>query len=108
MGVGIPQVVADIGGFKEFCNKNNSVLVEAKNHYYLPLAYSPVSGEAASVDTHDLCMGMEVYLNDSVLRQKHGAAARETVLKYTWSSVVDGLKKQLKRAHADILEGNDE
>ena len=27
MGVGVPQVVPDIGGFKEFCNTGNSVLV---------------------------------------------------------------------------------
>jgi hypothetical protein len=31
MGVGVPQVVPNVGGFKEFCNKNNSVLVDAKH-----------------------------------------------------------------------------
>jgi glycosyltransferase involved in cell wall biosynthesis len=108
IGVGIPQVVPDIGGFKEYCTKENSVLVEAKNKYYLPLAYSPVSGEAASVDPHDYCLAMETYLNDTVLKQKHGAAGRETVLKYTWPSVFAGMLKQLKRVHQDVLDGVDE
>jgi glycosyltransferase involved in cell wall biosynthesis len=108
MGVGVPQVVPDVGGFKDYCTSENSVLVEAKNKYYLPLAYSPVSGEAASVDAHDYCLAMETYLNDSVLKQKHGAAGRETVLKYTWPSVFAGMLKQLKRAHQDVLDGVDE
>jgi glycosyltransferase involved in cell wall biosynthesis len=108
MGVGVPQVVPNVGGFKEFCNAENSVVVEPKHQYYIPLAYSPVSGEAASVDAHDLCLGMEVYLNDSVLKQRHGAAARETVLKYSWSSVFTGFMKQLKRVHQDVLDGVDE
>jgi glycosyltransferase involved in cell wall biosynthesis len=108
MGVGVPQVVPDVGGFKDYCTSENSVLVEAKNKYYLPLAYSPVSGEAASVDAHDYCLAMETYLNDSVLKQKHGAAGRETVLKYTWPSVFAGMLKQLKRTHQDVLDGVDE
>ncbi len=108
MGVAIPQVVPDVGGFKEYCTTENSILVEAKNKYYLPLAYSPVSGEAASVDAHDYCLAMETYLNDSVLKQKHGQAARETVLKYTWPSVFAGMLKQLKRTHQDVLDGVDE
>jgi glycosyltransferase involved in cell wall biosynthesis len=108
MGVGIPQVVPNVGGFKEYCSKENSILVEAKNKYYIPLAYSPVSGEAASVDAHDFCLGMEIYLNDSLLKQRHGVVARETVLKYSWPSVMEGLKKQLKRVHQDVLDGVDE
>jgi glycosyltransferase involved in cell wall biosynthesis len=108
MGLGIPQVLPDIGGFKEYCSRENSVCVEAKQRYYIPLAYSPVSGEAAAVNPHEFCAAMEVYLHDSALRERHGAAARETVLKYTWPSVLGGLMKQLKRTHQDVLEGVDE
>jgi glycosyltransferase involved in cell wall biosynthesis len=101
MGVGIPQVVPDIGGFKEFCNKDNSVLVKPKHRYYLPMAYSPVSGEAESCDAHDICLGIEEYLLDSEKLKKHGEEARKTVLGYTWEKATEMLVKRLKQQHED-------
>lgn len=101
MGVGVPQVVPDIGGFKEFCNKDNSVLVKPKHRYYLPMAYSPVSGEAESCDAHDICVGIEEYLLDSEKLKKHGEEARNTVLGFTWEKVTEPLVKRLKQQHED-------
>ncbi len=104
MGVGIPQVVPAIGGYKEFCNDSNSILVKPKHRYYLPLVHCPVGGEAEACDPHDICIGMETYINDSELRSKHGVAAKETVLKYTWESVVKNFVRRLKTAHEDCDE----
>jgi glycosyltransferase involved in cell wall biosynthesis len=101
MGVGVPQVVPNIGGFKEFCNKDNSVLVDAKNRYYLPSVYSPVGGEANAVDPHDLCMGMETYVLDTDKRLKHGEEAKKTVLSYTWERAVEPLVRRLKQVKED-------
>ena len=101
MGVGIPQVVPNIGGFKEFCNANNSVLVKPKHRFYLPMAYSPVSGEAESCDPHDICLGIEEYLLDSEKLKKHGEEARKTVLTYTWEKVMENFVKRLKQEHED-------
>jgi glycosyltransferase involved in cell wall biosynthesis len=101
MGVGIPQVVPDVGGFKEFCTKDNSVLVKAKNRYYLPTAYSPVGGEAESCDPHDICLGIEEYLLDSEKLKRHGEEARKTVLSYTWEKATEMLVKRLKQEHED-------
>jgi glycosyltransferase involved in cell wall biosynthesis len=91
MGVGIPQVVPDIGGFKDFCHADNSVPVPVKNTYYLPMAYSPIGGEVHVVDPHELCLGIEEYLLDSEKREEHGKKARETVLSYKWSDEVKNL-----------------
>jgi len=102
MGVGVPQVVPRLGGFKEFCTDANSVLVEAKNRYYLPMVYSPVGGEAAAMSPEDLCAGMEVYVLDGDKRKAHGEAARKTVHEYTWSRAVEGLVKRLKDASEDM------
>ena len=99
MGVGVPQVVPDIGGFKEFCTKDNSVLVKAKNRYYLPTAFSPVGGEAEACDPHDLCLGMEEYLLDSDKVKKHGEEARKNVLGFTWEKVTETFVKRLKQEH---------
>jgi glycosyltransferase involved in cell wall biosynthesis len=97
MGVGVPQVVPNVGGFKEFCTPENSVLVEPKFRYYLPTVYSPVGGEVNCIDAHDLFLGMEKYLNDD-LRKQHGVEARKKVLEYTWERAVVPLAKRLKEA----------
>ena len=96
MGVGIPQVVPDIGGYKEYCSQTNSMIVKPAHRYYLPSVYSAVGGEAHVCDPHDVCMAIEEYLNDSEKRKTHGQKAKETVLSYTWPSVVKGLVRALE------------
>jgi glycosyltransferase involved in cell wall biosynthesis len=97
MGVGVPQVVPDIGGFKDFCRTDNAMLVKPTWTEYLPYAYSGVGGEVELVAASDLCLAIEEYLLDSDLRARHGAAARETVLKYSWAEEVEGLVQVLRR-----------
>ncbi len=101
MGVGVPQVVPDIGGFKEFCNQNNSVIVKPTVRYYLPNGFSPVGGEAHACTPHDLCIGMEEYVMNSEKRLEHGRKARETALTYTWSKSCETLLKRLQRVLED-------
>ena len=96
MGVGVPQVVPDIGGFKEFCSSENTILVKPKHRYYLPTVYSPVGGEAMACDPHDICLGIEEYLMDSEKRASHGKKAREAVLSYTWDKATSRLVKRLE------------
>jgi glycosyltransferase involved in cell wall biosynthesis len=101
MGVGVPQVVPDIGGFKEFCTAENSVLVKPKHRYYLPTIQCPVGGEAEACDPHDVCLAMEEYLLDSAKRAAHGAAAREKVVGYTWERACEMLVKRLRAVRED-------
>jgi glycosyltransferase involved in cell wall biosynthesis len=96
MGVGIPQVVPDIGGFKDFANTDNSMIVKPKYRYYLPSVYSPVGGEAQVCDPHDVCLAIEEYLLDSEKRASHGKKAKETVLNYTWEKATSRLIKRLE------------
>ncbi len=101
MGVGVPQVVPKIGGFREFCTADNSVLVDAKIRYYLPMVYSPVGGECFAMDPHDLCMGMEEYVLNSDKLKKHGEAARKTALGYTWERATETLIRRLRQEKED-------
>jgi hypothetical protein len=101
MGVGIPQVVPNIGGFKQFCTPQNSVLVEAKHRYYLPMVYSPVGGEGFAMDPHDLCLGMEEYVLNSQKKKAHGEEARKNVLTYTWEKASANLIRRLKQEKED-------
>jgi glycosyltransferase involved in cell wall biosynthesis len=102
MGVGIPQVVPDIGGFKEFCTNNNSSLVKPTVRYHLPMVYCPVGGEALACNPHDVCIAIEDYLLNTSKMDEHGKAARETVLKYNWPSCLSNLVKRLEREKEDI------
>jgi hypothetical protein len=102
MGVGIPQVVPDLGGYKEYCNPENSIMVKPKYHYYLPGVYSPVGGEAHVCDPHDVCLAMEEYLNDSEKLKKHGSIAKEKVLGYTWESAVKELLARLEEERSEL------
>ena len=101
MGVGIPQVVPDIGGYKEFCNAENSVMVTPTVRYYLPTTFSPVGGEAMACDPHAFCLGMEEYVLNSEKREKHGAAAKEKVLSYTWEKACEPLLRRLRTVKDD-------
>jgi glycosyltransferase involved in cell wall biosynthesis len=101
MGVGVPQVVPDIGGYKEFCLKENSMLVEPKVRYYHPTAHCPVGGEAFACDPHDICLAMEEYVLNSQKRAEHGKAAKEKVLTYTWERACEQLVRRLREAKED-------
>jgi glycosyltransferase involved in cell wall biosynthesis len=101
MGVGVPQVVPDIGGFKEFCNASNSVLVKPTVRYHLPMVYCPVGGEAQACTPHAVCLAMEEYVLNSSKIEEHGKVARETVLKYNWPNCLSNLVKRLEREKED-------
>jgi hypothetical protein len=104
MGVGVPQVVPDIGGFKEFCNTQNSMIVKPSHRYYLPSVYSPVGGEAHACDPHAICVGIEEYLLDTDKRLAHGKKAKETVLAYTWETATANLVKRLTAEKVEAFE----
>ena len=102
MGVGVPQVVPNIGGYKQYCSDQNSMMVEPKFRFYLPSIHSAVGGEAQVCEPHDVCLAMEEYLNNSEKKLNHGKKAKETVLSYTWEKAVVELVSRLKEEHLDI------
>jgi glycosyltransferase involved in cell wall biosynthesis len=96
MGIGIPQVVPHIGGFRDFCTPENSQLVKPKYKAYLSLGSSSIGGVSEIVDPFELSLAAENYVLDSDLRIKHGAEARKTVLSYDWPSEVQRLVNVLR------------
>jgi glycosyltransferase involved in cell wall biosynthesis len=96
MGVGIPQVVPAIGGFKEYCNDTNSIMVKPSVRYYLPTSFSPEGGEAQACDPHAVCLAMEEYVMNSELRERHGVNAKKTVAEYTWEKGCATLIRRLR------------
>ena len=96
MGVGIPQIVPNINGYSEYCNAENSLMVQPKYKYYLPQAYNMITGEAHIVDVKDVVEAMEQYVFDEELRKRHGAKGKETISKYTWEKACGTLIKRLR------------
>ena len=93
MGVGIPQIVPFVGGFKDFCKHDiNSKVIKPVFRTYLPMALGGIGGISELVDPKDVCLAMEEYMMDSELRAQHGAAARKTILEYEWKKEVQTLR----------------
>ena len=98
MGLGIPQIVPYVGGFKEFClDKTNCLTIQPKIKTYIPLVIGGISGIAELCDYKDVCLAMEEYMLDSELRETHSKAAKETISKYTWENVTKELIEVLTK-----------
>jgi glycosyltransferase involved in cell wall biosynthesis len=95
MGQGVPQVLTNVVGHREYAKPDNSILVDASFRGYLPLCMSNIGGETRAVDYRAFSKAMETYVFNEELRILHGANAKETVEKYTWASVTNGLVKRL-------------
>jgi hypothetical protein len=83
--IGIPQIIPNVGGFKDCFDIKNSFLVTPKWSYYSDMSRDIVSGEAEVCDIDDYIRMMEhAYKNKSLL-EKFGKKARELILeKYKW------------------------
>jgi glycosyltransferase involved in cell wall biosynthesis len=103
MSLGIPQIVPNIYGYTEYCNEQNSILIEPKIRCYIPQAHNTVTGEALIVDPEDVAKAMEKYIFDEDLRNLHGKKGKEDISKYTWEGVCGILIKRLK-----ALQENDD
>lgn len=102
MGLGVPQVAPDVGGYKEFCTTETAQLVAPKWRYYQTIAHCAVGGEAHVVDPHDVCKALEAYLFDSELRKKQGEAGAAKVATYTWEAAVKTLVRRLQQQKEDV------
>jgi glycosyltransferase involved in cell wall biosynthesis len=101
MGVGVPQIVPDIIGYKEYCTEENSIIVPTSERYYLPTIYSPVGGEAKTVSPKNIAAAMEKYFLEEDLRSIHGARAKLAIVTYTWKKAVSSLVKRLEQLDED-------
>jgi glycosyltransferase involved in cell wall biosynthesis len=95
MGQGVPQVLTNVVGHREYAKPDNSILVDASFRGYLPLCMSNIGGETRAVDYRAFSKAMETYVFQEELRILHGSNAKETVEKYTWASVTSGFIKRL-------------
>ncbi len=83
--IGVPQIIPNVGGFKDFFNIDNSFIVNPKWSYYSDMSRDIVSGEAEICDVDDYVRMMEHAYNNRELLSKFGQKARKLILeKYKW------------------------
>lgn len=91
-GVGVPQIVPKIGGFRDFLSKQSAVMVIPKWTYYCDHSRDFVAGEAEVCDVDDFVQALEFYYNNPKVREKHGAKARNNILEnYSWEQITSRL-----------------
>jgi glycosyltransferase involved in cell wall biosynthesis len=95
MGFGIPQVLTNVVGHREYCKPDNSQLVDTALRTYMPVCLSGQGGDPRLVDPHQFSLAMEKYVLEDDLRLLHGFNAKQTVATYTWPKVVSTLVKRL-------------
>jgi glycosyltransferase involved in cell wall biosynthesis len=96
MALGIPQIVPDILGHREYCTPEMCQMIKGRGRYYIPLAHSTTLGEGHLVDPDDVAKAMENYVFDEDLRKLHGKLGKEKVAEYTWEKNTATLIKRLK------------
>ena len=93
-----PQVAPNIGGFKEFLNAQNSILVEPKWNYYIDKQRDGIGGLAEVGDPKEYADGIWRYYQNTSMLKRHGRKGREEILQhYRWESMVDVFYDVLKR-----------
>jgi len=98
LAVGCPQVVANIGGFKEFLHSENSILVEPKWFYYVDKVRDGIGGYAEVSDPKDVADAIWKYYMNPKLVTKHGQRGRQEVLQhYSWEVMVGLLHQVIEK-----------
>jgi len=84
-GVGVPQVVPNIGGFKDFFDNDNAIVLDPKWSFYCDHSRDFVSGEAQICAVDDYVKGLQFLMDNPDSRKAMGEKARSTIVnKYLW------------------------
>jgi glycosyltransferase involved in cell wall biosynthesis len=98
LAVGCPQIVGNVGGFKEFLHKDNSTVVEPKWFYYVDKVRDGIGGYAEVSDPKDFADAIWKYYLNPKLVTNHGYTGRKEVLQhYSWETMVNVLHTIIKK-----------
>lgn len=95
--IGVPQIVPDIGGFKDFFDKDAAMLVPPRVRLYTDMTIDGCPGCAEVCDAADFADALETYYADADLRRAHAEAARRRILeRYRWEDLGRAFAEQLR------------
>lgn len=97
-GIGTPQVVPAIGGFRDFFKEDNAMLIKPVVNLYIDNSRDGVGGESEVCDYKDFVDAIDKYLADPALLKQHGENARQHILThYKWSDLSERLYNVIHR-----------
>ncbi len=97
-GIGTPQVVPYIGGFRDFFNEDSAMLIKPVVNLYIDNSRDGVGGESEVCDYKDFVKAIDTYLTNPDLLKTHGENARQNILtNYKWSDLGERLYNVIKR-----------
>lgn len=102
-GVGVPQIVPDLGGFKDFfVDGESAIMVEPVLSLYAENGNTSVGGETLLCSYKDFSDGIiDLYQNED-MRKKYGEKARSTIVEnYKWNEIAQKLVNIVKEIHGE-------
>lgn len=108
-GIGVPQIVPNIGGFKDFFTKDNAILIEPQWSYYCDHSRDFVSGEAQICNVDDYANALEFAYNNQDKLKTLGKNARKHITEnYIWNDKAkvfhDVIMKETKSPDSIFVE----
>ena len=104
-GVGKPQIVPYIGGFRDFVTKKNSQIIKPKYSFYRDHTTDMVSGEAEVCDIDDYVNAIQYYYENQDIAKIHGKRFRESIINnYTWKSKSEKMYEIIKTETEEIIK----
>lgn len=104
-GVGIPQIVPQIGGFLDFFSSDRAKMVNPALTYHIDASRDGVGGEGFMCHFQDFTQALEEYYMDADLRKLHGERCRSFITQnYKWSSIGDRMNKLMKQLLPQVPE----
>lgn len=92
LAVGKPQIVGNIGGFKEYLHNGNSTVLEPKWSYYVDKIRDGIGGYAEVSDPNEFADAIWDYYMNSEKAAQHGKVGRDEILKkYKWADMTERL-----------------
>ena len=107
-GVGIPQIVPNIGGFRDFFNEQNSIPITPKFSLYNDVSKDVVGGELEICAIDDYVDALEKYYKKRTLIKEHGIQSRKDITKkYVWTEKAAHLRNIIIESTRDLFPTND-
>jgi D-inositol-3-phosphate glycosyltransferase len=101
-GVGVPQIVPNIGGFRDFFSPSTAILLDPKWSFYCDHTRDFVSGEAQICDVDEFVAALQFMYDNPTLRVEMGQQARNHIMEnYTWESKGEQFEKIIRSVWKD-------
>lgn len=105
--IGKAQIVPNIGGFKDFLDKESAIMIEPKLNIYIDNSRDGVGGESQVCHHQDFADAIEYYYTNPEIAEQHGKKSRENILKkYQWDSIGDKFYNIIQKVAKKPSVGN--